>query len=255
MATPEEYIYANLGNGYDEDGAYGVQCVDGFKHFCRTVLNFNIGKKTICDPTNLATSIWDNFEKYGFNKYFDKVAGNEMTLGDWTIWKTKSADCPDSHIAMFIKDNGDGTGIFMGQNQYGKRAYTQKKLRYDGVRGAFRPKIYHQNIQLPKADQVLYKGSIACFYGCQIDDIKTIGNRTTFYSKKYGTWLPIDYFYRVGADGKRYPNQISSKGNYLMSDIVFRVKSVTTKPDRAVIVIDNKDYNVLSSGLYEISNN
>lgn len=259
MEKPENYINQNLGKGYDEDRAYGVQCVDGFKHFCRTVLNFDISKRTICSPTGFATSIWDNFEKLGFDKYFDKVPSNQMTAGDWTIWNKGSADCPDSHIAMFIKDNGNGTGLFFGQNQYGVRAYTKRNLKYNGCRGAFRPKIYHENSNeidntIDVVDQVLYKNSKVCLGGTQIQDIKTKGNLTTFYSEKYGCWLPITPFYRVGSDGKRFINQNSSKGSWIMSDAVFTVKSVSKNPDRAIISIDGKDYNVFSSGLYEVSN-
>lgn len=105
-----------------------------------------------------------------------------------------------------------------------------------------------------KADQVLYKGSKVQFYGCQIDDIKTVGNVTTFYSSKYGIWLPIESWYRVGEDGKKYANQVSSKGNWLMNDNIYTVKSVSKNPDKAVIEVQGKDYNVLSSGLYEVSN-
>ena len=70
MATPHEYFLSVIGKGFDEDGVYGVQCVDGFKHFCRTVVGYNISHTTICDPSGLAYSIWDNFESLGLNKYF-----------------------------------------------------------------------------------------------------------------------------------------------------------------------------------------
>ena len=120
------------------------QCVDGFKAFCRLVLGWNIGKKSICSPTGYATSIWDNFERLGFNKYFDKVAPNQMVDGDWAIWQKGSRPCPYSHVAMFRKDNGNGTGVFLGQNQNGARAFNQVNISYSGLRGAFRPKIYHQ---------------------------------------------------------------------------------------------------------------
>lgn len=105
-----------------------------------------------------------------------------------------------------------------------------------------------------KADQVLYPGSKVQFYGCQIDNIKTVGDKTTFYSDNYGVWLPITSWYRVGEKGERYINQISSKGNWLMNDSIYTVKSVSKNPDRAVINVEGKDYNVLSSSLYEISN-
>lgn len=144
MATPHEYYQAVIGKGFDEDGVYGCQCVDGFKHFCRTVLNYNISNRSICYPTGYATSIWDNFEALGLDKYFDKVAHNEMVDGDWTIWKWKAKSCPYSHVAMFRKDNGNGTGVFLGQNQAGRSEYTQINIAYDGVRGGLRPKIYHK---------------------------------------------------------------------------------------------------------------
>lgn len=105
-----------------------------------------------------------------------------------------------------------------------------------------------------KADQVLYEGSKVQFYGCQIDDIKTVGSKTTFYSKKYGVWLPITSWYRVDEKGEKYANQMSSKGNWLMNNSVYTVKSVSKNPDRAVITVEGKDYSVLSAGLYEVAN-
>ncbi len=144
MATPHEYYLSVIGKRFDEDRAYGVQCVDGFHHFCRTVLGYNI-EGPLCSPTGYAHSIWDNFEKLGFDKYFDKVPSNQMVDGDWAVWEYGSKPCPYSHIAMFRKDNGNGTGIFLGQNQGSTRAYTQINISYSGVRGGLRPKIYHQS--------------------------------------------------------------------------------------------------------------
>jgi hypothetical protein len=148
MATPNEYYNQVIGKAFDEDGVYGAQCVDGFKHFCRTVVGYNISKKSICSPSGFAYSIWDNFESLGLNKYFDKVSANSMQDGDWAIWSKCSA-CPSSHIAMFRKDNGNGTGVFLGQNQGGKSAYTQINITYNGLRGALRPKCYHTSTTQP----------------------------------------------------------------------------------------------------------
>lgn len=144
MATPHEYYQAVIGKAFDEDGVYGAQCVDGFKHFCRTVLGKDLTNVSICYNTGYAHSIWDNIEELGLNEYFDKVPSNQMTDGDWSIWATGSPQCPSSHIAMFRKDNGNGTGIFLGQNQAGISAYSQINISYAGIRGGLRPKIYHQ---------------------------------------------------------------------------------------------------------------
>ena len=143
--TPHDYYSSVIGKRFDEDGVYGCQCVDGFKHFCRTVLGYNISHETICNPTGYATSIWDNFESLGLNKYFDKVRADSMVNGDWAIWSMNSRSCPYSHVAMFRKDNGNGTGIFLGQNQLNHPEFTQCNIYYSGLRGGLRPKIYHAN--------------------------------------------------------------------------------------------------------------
>lgn len=151
MAMPHEYYLSVIGKAFDEDGVYGAQCVDGFKHFCRTVVGYNISNKSICNPTGYAHSIWDNYKSLGLDKYFEQVPVNQMVDGDWAIWATGSKDCPVSHIAMFRLDNSNGTGIFLGQNQQGKSEYTQMRFNYDGIRGALRPKIYHQTLSQPQS--------------------------------------------------------------------------------------------------------
>lgn len=158
MATPHEYYLQVIYKRFDEDGVYGCQCVDGFKHFCRTQLGFNISHKSICNPTGYATSIWDNFYTLGLDKYFDKVAPNKMVDGDWAVWGMNSKSCKFSHIAMFRLDNKNGTGIFLGQNQLNHPEFTQVNIYYDGLRGGLRPKIYHQ-AQGEKVDQILHAGS------------------------------------------------------------------------------------------------
>lgn len=151
--TPHEYYLQVIGKAFDEDKVYGPQCVDAFKHFCRTVLGFNISYKTICSPTGLAMSIWDNFDVLGFNNYFEKVPVNKMNDGDFAIWG-KCPTCPNSHIAMFRKDNGNGTGIFLSQNQNGIREFTQVNISYQGILGALRPKIYIVNEEYPISNYV-----------------------------------------------------------------------------------------------------
>lgn len=153
--TPHEYYLQVIGKRFDEDGVYGCQCVDGFKHFCRTELGLNLG--SICYPTGYATSIWDNFEELGLSKYFDKVRADSMVDGDWTIWSKKSRSCPYSHVAMFRKDNGNGTGVFLGQNQNEHPEFTQVNIYYDGARGGLRPKIYHETPAPKPSEHPIYE--------------------------------------------------------------------------------------------------
>ena len=144
--SPQQYYNDVIGRGFDEDGQYGCQCVDGFKHFCRTQLGLNLG--SVCyggNPTGYAYRIWYNFDDLGLGNYFDKVPANQMVDGDWAIWNFGAKpSCPYSHVAMFRKDNGNGTGIFLGQNQSGHPEYTQVNIYYNGLLGGLRPKIYHQ---------------------------------------------------------------------------------------------------------------
>lgn len=144
--TPHQYYQEVIGKGFDEDGSCGVQCVDGFLHFCRTQLGKTFdGAVCYGQPhEHYACRIWYNFESLGLNQYFDKVPAEAMMDGDWAIWEYNSPQCPWSHIAMFRCDDGNGKGIFLGQNQEGRKEYTQASIKYAGLLGGLRPKIYHK---------------------------------------------------------------------------------------------------------------
>ena len=149
MPTPHEFYLSVINKGFNTDG-YGYQCVSGFKVFCRQLLGLNYYGKSICyggNPSGYAYRIWYNFDSLGLGKYFDKVPANQMVDGDWAIWRFGRGNnsCPYSHIAMFRKDNGNGTGVFLGQNQSVNGArFSQVNISYAGLLGGLRPKIYHQ---------------------------------------------------------------------------------------------------------------
>ena len=230
MNNPSEFYDMVINKAFDEDGVYGCQCVDGFKHFCRVVLGLELG--SICNPTGYAKSIWDNAESLGLLEYFDKVASNEMVDGDWAIWDTGSKSCPYSHIAMFRCDNGNGTGVFLGENQLGHPEFTQINIYYDGIRGALRPKKYHQekkenNLYVTLGNMYVRWGA-GLNYGIKlVKDMSEDGknnalvNNPTAYAvykdgtiftclekinNDYGTWAktPSGYVCLIGASGKEY---------------------------------------------------
>lgn len=214
MATPHEYYLSVIGKGFDEDRAYGVQCVDGFKHFCRTILGYNISHRSICSPTGFATSIWDNFEKLGLNKYFDKVPSNQMVDGDWAIWNKGSRPCPSSHVAMFRKDNGNGTGIFLGQNQGRTRNYSQINISYSGIRGGLRPKCYHQSNPQPSGSGKNYinlKPTVDTWRIYPLDKAPKKGNEKGFLKPKKYCGLTY-YIYKYHDNGATAEIQTSSFG-------------------------------------------
>ena len=159
MATPHDYYLSVIGKGFDTDG-YGYQCVAGFKQFCKSQLGLDYYGKSICyggNPSGYAYRIWYNFDSLGLGQYFDKVPANAMQDGDWAIWDYGSAPCRYSHIAMFRLDNGNGTGVFLGQNQIpNDTVFTQVNISYSGLLGALRPKIYHQ----PVVHNIGYKAHV-----------------------------------------------------------------------------------------------
>ena len=61
-----------------------------------------------------------------------------MVYGDWVVWERGSADCPDSHVGMFVGWNGDRAKIF-GYNQAGRAAASIVSLRTDGMLGFLHP--------------------------------------------------------------------------------------------------------------------
>lgn len=164
--SPHQYFIDVINKAFDEDGSYGVQCVDGFLHFCRTQIGLTF-EGGICyggNPPYYAYRIWYNFDDLGLGRYFDKVPADQMVDGDWAIWNWNSLpDCKFSHVAMFRKDNGNGKGVFLGQNQEGLSYYTQKNISYNGLLGALRPKIYHEvkpQPEPPKPPKIKYRAHL-----------------------------------------------------------------------------------------------
>lgn len=248
-----EFMNKYLGKKVDVDGLYGGQCVDLFNAWNK---EYNKGIYINCKPSGYARSLAENKANNGILKYFKETEVNNMIEGTVVVYgKCKFA--PNSHVCFFIKDNGNGTYQALQQNNNNKQYVTIDNNPYEGIIGAFIPKqlVNSNNNQANTvADQILYKGSKVMFYGCQIQDIKTKGNVTTFYSDVYGCWLPITPFYRVDGVGNYYQNQKSSKGNWLKSDIIYNVIDIDVPNNKALINVEGNNYWVKSSGLYEVSN-
>lgn len=162
MTTPHEFFLDTINRKIDMDGvpkSQPYQCVDLFKYWLNKYYGIS-GSKSMCPQSGYAKDIWNCFDQLGLGQYFDKVPTNQMVDGDWAIWNSGARSCPQSHVAMFRKDNGNGTGIFLGQNQSGKTYVSQDNIYYSGMLGGLRPKMYHQPIQTgEKVDQILHKGS------------------------------------------------------------------------------------------------
>lgn len=143
--TYEEFKREVLNNGFDEDKAYGWQCVDLYLHYCK-----RLGYEPAhCLKTKYAQDLWTERKTNGILNSFIEVT--EMLPGDVAVFK-KSAATPLSHVAIFDSDAGGGYGWFLGQNQgsafthpIGGSATNLIKLPYSATYDtAFRPKCFMQ---------------------------------------------------------------------------------------------------------------
>lgn len=135
--TPHDFYKEHIGKAYDIDGWYGAQCWDGAMLYSKW-LGYPVFH---CGITGYVKDIWHQRKSNGILNYYKEVQ-RPYQDGDILIWN-ECPECPLSHIAIFRKDNGNGTFIALGQNQGGANgAFTQRSFSYQGVMGGFRPKCY-----------------------------------------------------------------------------------------------------------------
>ena len=125
--TPQDFYDQYIGKSIDYDSAYGVQCVDGFKVFCRWA-----GIPVKATPNNWANGYWLYRDDLGYSQYFDYVEDPALLCnGDWAIWD-KGSSCPLSHISMYYN------GKFFGERQItGDPSFSLVSLQKDII-GALR---------------------------------------------------------------------------------------------------------------------
>ena len=128
--------YANklAGHSYDIDGYYGDQCWDLWAKYCSDFdLNFDYSTQ----PYGYAYGVSLKYKTSGASKYFTAVSADEIQCGDWLFWD-KGSSCESSHVALLLKNNGDGTGVCLTQSYgNGTRIMT---LKLDVMKVNFRPK-------------------------------------------------------------------------------------------------------------------
>ena len=138
MNGPEVFRKGVLGKKFDVDGYYGAQCWDGYAYYMKW-LGYPFAN---CTTSGYVKDIWENRKTNGMRKWCDEV--EVMQQGDICVFKEDPSWTPHSHIAIFIKDLGNGRGLFLGQNQGGiNGAFNEVELPYSATYPtAFRPKCY-----------------------------------------------------------------------------------------------------------------
>lgn len=163
MKTPESFVQEYTGKAIDDDGAYGVQCVDGFRIGCKY-----LGIPVIPTPNNWADGYWTGLNANGLPnkqtlqwqaKYFDKIRDpKQFRNGDWVIWARNSKSHPSSHIAMWYN------GKSFGENQGGDRSFCLKPTDFSDALGALRPKAWTASIPDYESDLTI-NGHLYHLYG------------------------------------------------------------------------------------------
>lgn len=130
-----------LGQSSQLGGNYN-QCVTLFKEF--------LNKAGYPDPGRAiggsggAREIWYRKDVLGYGDYFEYTQVGQP--GDWFIWDSNYGWYKGvyyGHVAMLIKDNGNGTGQFLGMNQdYSLAPASVQTLSYTGSCGVLRYKGY-----------------------------------------------------------------------------------------------------------------
>ena len=128
-----EYAAKLDGHAYDMDGYYGDQCWDLWAKYC---YDHKLKFDDSTQPYGYAYGVSLKYKTSGASKYFDAVGPNDLECGDWLFWD-KGSSCADSHVALLLKNNGDGTGVCLTQSKgNGTRIMT---LQLDVMKINFRP--------------------------------------------------------------------------------------------------------------------
>lgn len=139
--TVQEFFNKYNGRFVDYDGAYGAQCVDLMRQYCKDVRGVN--GYTAIPPRGSAKNIYYNFVN---NKYFTKIPNTPSGIpkrGDILFFKT-STWFPflfgfDGHVG--IVDSADLYNIFLFNQNYPTGSVCKfTKFKYKDCLGWLRPR-------------------------------------------------------------------------------------------------------------------
>lgn len=188
-------------------GGYRNQCVTLFKEFLKKAGYPNPGRAI--GGSGGAREIWYRREALGYSAYFNfEQIGHP---GDWFVWDSVYGwynGVYYGHVAMLIKDNGNGTGQFLGMNQGTNLSPANiQTLSYNGSCGVLHFKGYSHptsnsaitvynpsNLVSEHAVATLTVDSVAIREGSPIGNVL----------KRVGKGFQFEYYYKVIANGHRW---------------------------------------------------
>lgn len=188
-------------------GGYYNQCVTFFKEFLKKAGYPDPGKAI--GGSGGAREIWYRRIALGYDQYFNfEQVGHP---GDWFIWDSVYGWWEGvyyGHVAMLIKDNGNGTGQFLGMNQaYSKAPASIQTLTYNGSCGVLHFKGYSNptagsGITVFNAANLVAEHAVATL---TVDSVAIReGSPTGNVLKRVGKGFQFEYYYKVVANGHRW---------------------------------------------------
>lgn len=130
----QEWINSVNGKTIDMDGAYGGQCWDLWSHYAQHV--YGIPQADTNTVDGYAASVYTqryNRSKALQNTFEQKTADYTPVYGDVAFWHTNAMN----HVAIVVKDNGNGTLQTISQNP-NKAGYLN--ISKNGIIGYFHPR-------------------------------------------------------------------------------------------------------------------
>lgn len=188
-------------------GGYYNQCVTLFKEFLKKAGYPNPGRAI--GGSGGAREIWYRRDLLGYVDYFNfEQIGHP---GDWFIWDSVYGWYKGvyyGHVAMLIKDNGNGTGQFLGMNQGTNLSPANiQTLTYNGSCGVLHYKGYSNptsgsGITVFNAANLVAEHAIATL---TVDSVAIReGSPTGNVLKRVNKGYQFEYYYKVVANGHRW---------------------------------------------------
>ena len=187
-------------------GGYYNQCVTLFKCFLEEAGYPNPGRAI--GGSGGAREIWYRRDDLGYSDYFEYTQVGQP--GDWFIWDQVYGWYKGvyyGHVAMLIKDNGNGTGQFLGMNQdYSQAPASVQTLTYNGSCGVLHYKGYGTATQTTSSSfdpsQMVEENAVATF---TVDKLNArVNGPDGTVCRQYNSGDSVEYHYKWVGNGHRY---------------------------------------------------
>lgn len=132
----EEFINKHLNKIVDFDGAFGGQCVDVFRQYCKDVLEI-----PHTGAVEGAKDLFLNYDNMPLEKeHFQKMFSKHYLYGDVVVWG-KSMTNKYGHVAIFIHQISNGEILVLEQDGFKQNGLKLKSRSTNNILGILRSKV------------------------------------------------------------------------------------------------------------------